>query len=232
MDEHMDEIRNRYDIRSTGKNNIAETIPVNPISIKKVDLSDLLHSNSPRIRGWETDWKQHFNVKADPTIILLDQCIKPNRKGEFMPYQETAIENGRPEVAWSETLMTIISHALFNAMQDSEGIASGRTAPQIGITSHINRNTLTIEVTDNGQGIPKKTAEKLSPRYALKEERPTEDVKEEKGNEVGNRLGYISGAVEQIGGTVKVDTKYIKDLKPGESSGTTVRFTFPVNTPV
>lgn len=231
MDEHMDKIPNPHDmIRSAGEDNIAEKGRVKPISIRKVDLSDLLNGNSRRIKRWETNWDTHFDVRADPTIILFDQLIKPNREGEFMSYQEKAIANGRPEEAWSETLMTAVSHALYNAMQDTEGISSRRTARQVELTSHITESILTIEVKDNGQGIPEKTAKKLSPRYALKEERLKEEVNEEEGNKVGNRLGYIYGAIEQIGGRAELITKRTEDLKPGEASGTTLRFVFPANT--
>jgi len=216
----MGEIGNLDDRSSTGKNNKVEALLVKPILIRKVDLSNLLHGNSPRIKRWEIDWHKKLDVIADPNIVLFNQCIKP-RGGKFMPYQEETIERGRPEEAWSETLMTVISFALRNAMSDSERISSGPTATQIGISSHIAKDTLIIEVKDNGQGIPKETAAKLSPGYMLKEA----------GNEVGNRLRSIGEAVGQIGGRVEMVTKRIEDLKPGETSGTTVRFTFPVNTP-
>jgi len=218
MDEHMDEIRNRYDISPTG-NNIAEAVPVKQISIGKVDLSDLLHGNSRIIKEWEADWNIRLNASADHTIILFNQCIKPNTKGKFMSYQQEAIVKDRPEEAWSETLMTAISFALHNAMGDSE--RTGRTATKIEITSHIAKDTLTIEVKDDGEGIPANTASKLNPGYTLKK---PED-------EVGDRLRYIYEAVEQIGGRVELVTKRIEDLKPGETSGTTVRFFFSVNNP-
>ena len=229
MDEHGDQIQNTPDIRPTRGISIAERVPVMPIPIGRVNLSGLLSSNSPRIKEWETDLNIHLNVSAYPAISLFNQSIKPNREGKFMPYQEKAIANGRPEDAWSVTLMTAVSHALHIAMPDSEGILSGRRAPQIGITSDIADDKLIIEVKDNGQGIPKKIAAKLSPGYLLKEEENEEnelpDIK------VGNRLRYIYQAIEQIGGRSEIVTKGSEDLKPGETSGTTIRFTFSLNTP-
>lgn len=229
MDEHGDQIRNTPDISPIEKNNIAEAVPDNRIPIRKVDLSGLLNRNSPRIKGWETNWNTHFDVSADPNIVLFDQWIKPNNKGKFLSYQEKTIEDNKPEDAWSETLMTAVSHAVYNAMQDTEGISSGRTTHQVELTSHIAEDTLIIEVKDNGPGIPEETAKKLSPRYALKEEGLREEVNKEKGNEVGNRLVYIYEAIEQIGGRSEIVTKRIEDLMPGETSGTTVRFIFSVN---
>lgn len=205
---------------------ITETVQVNPISIRKVDLSGLLHDNSPRIERWETRWNTRFNVSADPTIILFDQLIKPDREGRFKSYQKKAIANGRPEEGWSETLMTAVSHALDNAVNDREGVVFRRTTPQIGITSHIAEGTLTIEVKDSGQGIPERIATQLKPGYnqqiTLKGE----------GRGGGNGLRGIYEAIEQIGGRVEVVTKRIEDLKQGEASGTTVRLIFSVNNPI
>lgn len=190
------------------------------------DLSGLLDDNSTTIKRWETLWDTHFNVSVDSTIILFDQCIKPNRQGRFRSYQKEAIANGRPEEAWSETLMTTISNTLDNAVQDREGVVFRRTAPQIGIMSHIAEGALTIEVTDNGQGVPERIATQLKPGYNQQITHKGADVLR------GIGLRSIYEAIEQIGGRVEVVTKRTEDLKPGEASGTTVRFIFSVNTPV
>ena len=115
----------------------------------------------------------------------------------------------------------MVEHALVNLLQNAVHALGKTSLATITLSTRHVDNTICIEITDNGCGIPEESLDKIyDPAFTLK---GSNDIRQAYHNDVkgtGYGMGNVRKYVHQHKGTIDVESRV--------NEGTTVRITFPI----
>lgn len=106
-----------------------------------------------------------------------------------------------------------LNQVFMNILSNSIDALEGRSTPEIGVSSYLKNDSIVIEISDNGTGIPEKIVNEIFNPFFT-----TKDV----GSGTGLGLSITLAIVEEHGGTISV--------KSDAGKGTTFTIVLPIRT--